>query len=130
MRRRCNDLQNNRYQHYGAKGITYCERWRFYKNFLEDMGERPEGCTLGRHGDQGNYEPGNVSWQTTSGQARRGEANHVAKLTQECRLHEIAAPAACQTAATAETCRVSLAFQKARLPLSSTTGATSDGLSA
>lgn len=83
MRRRCNDPQNNRYQHYGAKGITYCERWRFYANFLEDMGERPEGCTLGRLGDQGNYEPGNVSWQTTSEQAKRGEANHVAKLTQE-----------------------------------------------
>ena len=83
MRRRCNDPQNNRYQHYGAKGITYCERWRFYANFLADMGERPEGCTLGRLGDQGNYEPGNCAWQTAEEQARRGEKNPVAKLTQE-----------------------------------------------
>jgi hypothetical protein len=27
------------------------------------MGERPEGKTLGRYGDVGNYEPGNVAWQ-------------------------------------------------------------------
>ena len=83
MMRRCYEPGHNRFYSYGAKGVTVCERWHTYANFLADMGERPEGCTLGRHGDQGNYEPGNVSWQTTSEQAKRGEANHVAKLTQE-----------------------------------------------
>lgn len=35
-----------------------------FENFLADMGSRPEGTTLGRFGDIGNYEPGNCEWQT------------------------------------------------------------------
>jgi hypothetical protein len=83
MMRRCFSPNHNRYYLYGAKGVTVCERWRTFANFLEDMGERPEGCTLGRHNDQGNYEPGNVNWQTSQEQAKRGERNGMAKLTQE-----------------------------------------------
>lgn len=33
------------------------------------MGDRPEGTTLGRFGDTGNYEPGNVAWMTVEEQA-------------------------------------------------------------
>ena len=83
MMRRCYEPGHNRFYSYGAKGVTVCERWHQYANFLADMGERPEGCTLGRLGDQGNYEPGNVAWQTSEEQARRGEKNPAAKLTQE-----------------------------------------------
>jgi hypothetical protein len=35
-----------------------------FRRFLEDMGERPEGTTLGRIGDEGDYVPGNVKWMT------------------------------------------------------------------
>ena len=83
MMRRCSEPTNNRYYAYGAKGVTVCERWHDFANFLADMGERPEGCTLGRHGDKGNYEPGNVSWQTAKEQGRAGAKNPRAKLTQE-----------------------------------------------
>ena len=83
MINRCYQLANAGYKHYGARGITVADRWHKFENFLEDMGERPEGCTLGRHGDQGNYEPGNVSWQTIAEQSVKGEKQGKAKLTEE-----------------------------------------------
>lgn len=85
MMRRCYDRSNNRFYCYGAVGVTVCERWHTFENFLADMGERLDGTTLGRHHDQGNYEPGNVSWETSSQQAERqlGEKNWQARLTEE-----------------------------------------------
>ena len=54
-----------------------------FSHFLADMGDRPAGTTLGRLGDQGNYEPGNCQWQTTKEQAKTGSSNGRAKLTEE-----------------------------------------------
>lgn len=64
MKERCYMKSNTSYKKYGAKGIVVCDRWLDFGNFLEDMGERPEGCVLARNNDSGNYEPGNVSWKT------------------------------------------------------------------
>lgn len=49
---------------YKGRGITICERWYKFSNFLEDMGERPMGTTLDRINVNGNYEPSNVKWST------------------------------------------------------------------
>ena len=83
MIQRCTNPRHNRYYAYGAKGVQVCSRWLDFRNFLQDMGVRPEGCTLGRHNDTGNYEPGNVSWQSSKEQARRGARNHMSRLTAE-----------------------------------------------
>lgn len=55
---------------YALRGITVCERWKVFENFLEDMGECPEGLTLERKNVNGNYEPGNCVWADWTTQAR------------------------------------------------------------
>ena len=64
MLRRCTKPAASDYPRYGALGVTVCERWQKFENFLADMGERPDDTTLGRVLDMGNYEPGNAFWQT------------------------------------------------------------------
>lgn len=63
MNDRCFLKSSISYKNYGGKGVTVCDRWRCFKLFLEDMGERPPGCVLSRFKDKGNYEPGNVKWK-------------------------------------------------------------------
>jgi hypothetical protein len=68
MLARCFNPNSDHYKWYGRKGVKVCRRWHKFENFLTDMGERPEGMTLGRFLDLGDYEPGNVRWQTKTQQ--------------------------------------------------------------
>jgi hypothetical protein len=52
--------------------VSVCFEWMTFEGFLSSMGERPEGTTLSRFGDVGNYEPSNCAWHTRAQQ--RAEA--------------------------------------------------------
>jgi hypothetical protein len=76
MIQRCTDPKSNKYPSYGGRGIKVCARWlESFENFLADMGERPEGKTLGRIGNSKNYYPLNCEWQTPKQQANNTRTN-------------------------------------------------------
>src|SRR6516164_3884386 len=66
MQQRCYNPKNRSFKHYGGRGISVCERWNLYENFLSDMGRRPTGLILDRTNNSGNYEPSNRWWTTRS----------------------------------------------------------------
>ena len=73
---RCYDETADAYEWYGKRGISVCERWHEFRNFIADMGRRPEDATLDRIDVNGNYEPSNCRWSTTKDQMRNKRNNH------------------------------------------------------
>lgn len=68
---RCYNEKHDAFKHYGGRGIKVCDEWRGaqgFKNFLRDMGERPEGLTLDRKEVDGNYCKENCTWADLSTQ--------------------------------------------------------------
>jgi hypothetical protein len=69
MMQRCYNPKAPRYERYGGRGITVCERWHDFANFYADVHPRPPGLKLDRVDNDGPYSPDNFRWSTPKQQA-------------------------------------------------------------
>ena len=72
---RCSNPKQPGWKHYGGRGITVCERWREFANFLADMGEAPVGTQIDRTNNDIGYQPDNCRWATRQEQMRNTRAS-------------------------------------------------------
>jgi len=63
---RCTKPSHPKYNDYGRRGITVCDRWlRSFDMFVKDMGVKPTKLhSLDRRNNDGIYEPFNCRWAT------------------------------------------------------------------
>lgn len=81
MMERCFNPNCDDYPEWGGRGITVCERWRTFKNFINDMGMKPgPEYKIERIDNDGNYEPGNCKWATQKEQGRNQRSNVVLNI--------------------------------------------------
>lgn len=106
MMDRCYNPKHHAYKNYGGRGIGVYEPWHdptVYVAWIEqNLGPRPEGCTLDRINNDAGYQPGNLRWATRSQQAAnqrpdirpKGSDKPQSQLTEdivrECRARWVA----------------------------------------
>jgi hypothetical protein len=84
MKKRCLNPNTKQFSDYGGRGIIICSEWiNSFETFYADMGKRPEGCSLDRINNEGNYEPSNCRWATRIEQCRNKRNNHLITYENE-----------------------------------------------
>lgn len=82
MIQRCENKKNKWYKCYGARGISVCARWHKFENFMVDMGPRPDGYSIERVDNDGNYEPKNCVWIPFNEQQKNQRRPHRPKAAR------------------------------------------------
>ena len=78
MLKRCSNPNTKQYADYGGRGISVCERWNKFENFIADMGPRPsDQHSIDRRDNDGNYDPTNCRWATMIEQQRHKRSNRI-----------------------------------------------------
>src|SRR5579862_5632515 len=73
--KRCSNPSNPDWKNYGGLGVR--NLFTDFEQFWKTLGKRPTPKhSLGRILDRGNYEPGNVFWQTQAEQSLAKKNNH------------------------------------------------------
>lgn len=82
IKERCLNPKGKDFKNYGGRGINVCSSWLEFKNFLQDMGERPNAeYQIDRIDNDKNYEPNNCRWlkgrenQRNKRQAKSGKSS-------------------------------------------------------
>jgi hypothetical protein len=79
MIQRCFNEKHPRFNDYGGRGITVCDRWLNFENFYADMGDKPKGKSLDRIDNNGDYCPNNCRWATVKEQNTNQRMRKVGK---------------------------------------------------
>lgn len=81
IKKRCLNAKTPNYHRYGGRGISISSDWvddfpRFAEYILDNLGERPDGMSLDRIDNNGNYEEGNIRWATAKQQANNRSSGY------------------------------------------------------
>jgi hypothetical protein len=77
MIQRCTNPKNPGWDDYGGRGITVCDHWRSFENFLADMGEPADGQSLDRANNALGYDAANCRWTSGIAQANNTRRNRI-----------------------------------------------------
>lgn len=77
MLARCRNSNGTAWKYYGGDGVTVCDRWSSFVNFLADMGECPPGLTIDRKINSLGYSHSNCKWSTRKEQSNNRRNNIV-----------------------------------------------------
>lgn len=81
MKSRCLNKKATEYKRYGSRGIKICERWiNSFEKFYADMGVCPEGFSIERINNNGNYTPENCKWADVYEQANNKRNNFIVQI--------------------------------------------------